>query len=155
MNAHRFHWLLTVLTLACFLLIASSTPAEAQKKQKPKSTTTTTTTSTTPKETKEQPKDEAKGDQEEKSEKAEEAALATTPAGSTVALPNKFLDVIKQYIGKKTNLGTLKKFAGDYMVFEDDLTTILVPLNNIQSLRLVKDDETSPANLEIKLISRD
>ena len=63
--------------------------------------------------------------------------------------------MIKQYVGKKTNLGTLKKFAGDYMIFEDDLTTILVPLSNIQSARLVKDDETSPANLEIKLISRD
>ena len=148
MNAHRFHWLITVLTLTCFLLVAWSVPADAQKKQKSK--TTTTTTKETPKE---QPKEEPKEASEEKAEKVEEAApVATTSAG---VLPNKFLDVIKQYVGKKTNLGTLKKFAGDYMVFEDDLTTILVPLNNIQSVRLVKDDETSPANLEIKLISRD
>jgi hypothetical protein len=148
MNAHRFHWLIAVLTLACFLLVAWSVPADAQKKQKPKSTTTTTATTT-----KDAPKEEAKEDQGEKLEKVEETAPAATP--SATALPNKFLDVIKQYVGKKTNLGTLKKFAGDYMVFEDDLTTILVPLNNIQSARLVKDDETSPANLEIKLISRD
>ncbi len=149
MNAHRFHWLTAMLTLVCFLLVAWSVPADAQKKQKPK-----TTTKEQPKETaKEQPKEEAKEEQEEKSEKVDEAALA--PAPSSTPLPNKFLDVIKQYVGKKTNLGTLRRFAGDYMIFEDDLTTILVPLNNIQSVRLVKDDETSPANLEIKLISRD
>jgi hypothetical protein len=147
MNAHRFHWLIGMLTLVCFLLVASSVPADAQKKQKPK-TTTTTTTKETPKE---QPKEEAKVEEE----KAEEVASAPAMTASGTTLPNKFLDVIKQYIGKKTNLGTLKKFAGDYMVFEDDLTTILVPLNNIQSAKLVKDDETSPAQLEIKLISRD
>ena len=148
MNAHRFHWLISILTLACFLLVAWSAPADAQKKQKPKTTATTTTT------TKETPKEEAK---EEPAEKIREAGrgcwLHRRRLGST--LPNKFLDVIKQYVGKKTNLGTLKKFAGDYIVFEDDLTTILVPVSNIQSARLVKDDETSPRPLEIKLISRD
>lgn len=148
MNAHRFRWLIAMLTLACFLLAAVSVPADAQKKSKAK--TTTTTTKEAPKE---KPKEEAKEEQEEKAEKVEEVSSA--PAASSSTLPNKFLDVLKQYVGKKTNLGTLKKFAGDYLVFEDDLTTILVPLNNIQSARLVKDDESSPANLEIKLISRD
>lgn len=150
MNAHRFHWLVALLTLACFLLVAWSVPADAQKKQKSK--TSTTTTKETPKE---QPKEEPKEEREEKSEKAEDVTAAAAPAPSTTTLPNKFLDVLKQYVGKKTNLGTLKKFAGDYMIFEDDLTTILVPVNNIQSAKLVKDDESSPANLEIKLISRD
>jgi len=148
MNAHRFYWLLTILTLACFLFVAWSVPAEAQKKQKPKSTSSTTTTS----ETKDQPKDEPKKEPEEKSEDVTPAPAVAPPA---TALPNKFIDVIKQYVGKKTNLGTLKKFAGDYIVFEDDLTTILVPVNNIQSAKLVRDDENSPANLEIKLISKD
>lgn len=148
MNAHRFHWLMAMLTLVCFLLVAWSVPADAQKKQKSKTTTTTTTTKEAPKE---QPKEEAKVEEE----KAEEVTSAPAMTASGTTMPNKFLDVIKQYIGKKTNLGTLKKFAGDYMVFEDDLTTILVPLNNIQSVKLVKDDETSPAQLEIKLISRD
>ncbi len=147
MNAHRFHWLISMLTLVCFLLVVGTVPADAQKKQKSKSTTKEAVKETP----KEQPKEEAKEEQEEKTE--EVAAVA--PAPSTTALPNKFLDVIKQYIGKKTNLGTLKKIAGDYMVFEDDLTTIIVPLSNIQSAKLVKDDETSPANLEIKLIARD
>ena len=149
MNADRFHWLISILVLACFLLVASAVPAEAQKKQKPKAPPKTQVKETQ----KEEPKEEAK-EEEESAEKAEEVASVPAPA-QTGPLPNKFLDVIKQYVGKKTNLGTLKKFAGDYMVFEDDLTTTLVPLNNIQSVRLVRDDESSPANLEIKLISRD
>lgn len=146
MNAHRFHWLIAVITLACFLLVAWSVPADAQKKQKPK--TTTTTTKETPKE---QPKEEPKEQQEEKVEETLPApALATS-----VSLPNKFVDFLKQQVGQKTNLGTFKKFAGDYLVFEEDLTTTLIPLTSVQSAKLVKDDESSPATLEIKLISKD
>lgn len=149
MTADRFHWLISILVLACFLLVASTVPAEAQKKQKAKPQQKTQVKETQ----KEEPKEEAKVEEEqENAEKVEEVAPAPS---QTAPLPNKFLDVIKQYVGKKTNLGILKKFAGDYMVFEDDLTTTLVPVNNVQSVRLVRDDESSPANLEIKLISRD
>jgi len=148
MNAHRLHSLIAILTLVCFLLVAWSMPADAQKKQKSKTQTKEQTKDTS----KDQPKDEQK---EEQAEKVEEIAPAPAAAPGATALPNKFLDVIKQYVGKNTNLGTLKKFMGDYIVFEDDLTTILVPVNNIQSAKLVKDDEASPAQLEIKLISRD
>lgn len=148
MTADRFHWLISFLVLACFLLVASTVPAEAQKKQKAKPQQKTQVKETQ----KEEPKEEAKVEEEESAEKVEEVAPAPS---QTAPLPNKFLDVIKQYVGKKTNLGILKKFAGDYMVFEDDLTTILVPVSNVQSVRLVRDDESSPANLEIKLISRD
>ncbi len=70
MNAHRFHWLIAMLTLVCFLLVAWSVPADAQKKQKSKTTTTTTTTKEAPKE---QPKEEAKVEEEN----AEEVTSAT------------------------------------------------------------------------------
>ncbi len=149
MNAHRFHWLIAMLTLVCFLLVAWTEPVDAQKKQKTK-TTTKTQVKETPKE---EPKEEAK---EEEEEKTEETTPAPAPAPAVSAsLPGKFVDFLKQQIGQKTNLGTLKKFAGDYLVFEDDLTTVLVPLTSVQSARLVKDDESSPATLEIKLISKD
>ncbi len=141
MNAHRFHVLISIMTLLCFL-VAWSVPADAQKKSKaktpPKEQTQTKETSS------EKPKEE---------QKAEEPAPAPAPAPG--AMPNKFVDVLKQHVGEKTNLGTLKKFAGDYVIFEDELTTILVPLSSIQSAKLVKDEETSPAQLEIKLISKD
>jgi hypothetical protein len=151
MNAHRFQWLIAMFTLLCFLFVASTMPAEAQKKQKAKAQQKEQVKETTPKET---VKEEKKAEDEEDAEKVEEAT-PPPPTPSAMFFPNKLIDVVKQYVGKKTNLGTLKKFAGDYMVFEDDLTTVLVPLSNIQSLRLVKDDESSPAQLEIKLIAKD
>ncbi len=147
MNAHRFHVLISIMTLVCFL-VAWSLPADAQKKSKAK-----TQTKEQP-QTKEASTEQPKEEQKEKVEaKAEEPAAAPAPAPGT--MPNKFVDVLKQHIGEKTNLGTLKKFAGDYVIFEDELTTVLVPLSSIQSAKLVKDDETSPAQLEIKLISKD
>ncbi len=147
MNAHRFNSLIAVFALACFLLVAWSVPAEAQKKQKPK----TQTKEQAKQAPKEQPKEEVK----EAEEKTEEVTPAPGATPGSAALPNKFIDVLKQYIGQKTNLGILKKFAGDYIIFEEELTQTLVPLTSIQSAKLVKDDETTPAQLEIKLISRD
>jgi hypothetical protein len=144
MKTHRLHSLIAIIVLLCFLAAAWSAPAEAQKKTKPKTQTKT------------QVKDTSK-DQPEKTQKEEQAEVAPTPATPPApgTLPNKFLDVLKQYVGKKTNLGILKKFAGDYIVFEDELTTILVPVTSIQSAKLIKEEESSPAELEIKLIARD
>jgi hypothetical protein len=138
MNAHRLHSLIAVVVLLCFLIVAWSVPAEAQKKQKSKTPAK--------EQVKETPKDQPKEEQKE------EAVEAVPAPGS---LPNKFLDVLKQYVGKQTNLGTLKKFAGDYIIFEDELTQILVPMTSIQSAKLVKEEEDSTAQLEVKLISRD
>jgi hypothetical protein len=138
MNAHRLHSLIAVVVLLCFLIVAWSVPAEAQKKQKSKTPAK--------EQVKETPKDQPKEEQKE------EAVEAVSAPGS---LPNKFLDVLKQYVGKQTNLGTLKKFAGDYIIFEDELTQILVPMTSIQSAKLVKEEEDSTAQLEVKLISRD
>jgi hypothetical protein len=142
MNAHRLHSLIAVVVLLCFLMVAWSVPAEAQKKQKSKTPAK--------EQVKETPKDQPK---EEQKEEAQETVSAPAPVPGS--LPNKFLDVLKQYVGKQTNLGTLKKFAGDYIIFEDELTQILVPMTSIQSAKLVKEEEDSTAQLEIKLISRD
>jgi hypothetical protein len=148
MNAHRFQWLVSILTLACFLLMAWSVPAEAQKKAKPK-TQQKEPAKQTPKE---QPKEVQKVDDEEIVE--EEPPVAVASAVSTT-LPAKFNDFLKQQVGQQTNLGMLKKFSGDYLVFEEETTTTLVPLTSVQSAKLVKDEENAPPQLEIKLISRD
>jgi hypothetical protein len=144
MKTHRLHSLIAIIVLLCFLAAAWSAPAEAQKKTKPKTQTKT------------QVKDTSK-DQPEETQKKEKAEVTPTPATPPApgTRPNKVLDVLKQYVGKKTNLGILKKFAGDYIVFEDELTTILVPVTSIQSAKLIKEEESSPAELEIKLIARD
>jgi hypothetical protein len=144
MTAHRLRSLATIVTLLCFLLAAWSLPAEAQKKQKK------TPTKVQQKET---PKEEPK--EEEPKEEQEEPAAETTVAPASVSLPGKFLDVLKKYTGEKTNLGTIRRLAGDYLVLEEEYVTTLVPFSAIQSVRLVKDDESSPAHLEIKLIARD
>ena len=64
-------------------------------------------------------------------------------------------EVLSQYVGKTTNLGTLKKVTGDYFVLEDDGNTVMHPLYALHTIRLVKDEETGETKIEIRLIGRD
>lgn len=64
-------------------------------------------------------------------------------------------DLMLQYVGKATSLGTLKKVAGDYFVLEDDGDTVMHPLSTIHTIRLVKDEETGETRIEIRLIGKD
>lgn len=155
MLVHWYRSLITILTLLCFLMVASVTSADAQKKQTTKKTPAKVQPKTTAKPAVKEQAKEAAAEEEEAVEE-EPAEEVTPPPSSTLgSLPNKFLDVLKQYTGEKTNLGTIKKFAGDYIIFEDDQVTTLVPVTAIQSAQLVKDEDTGEYRLELKLISKD
>ena len=69
--------------------------------------------------------------------------------------PNAIKDVLSQYVGKVTNLGTLKRITGDYFVLEEDGNTVMHPLSTIHTLKLVKDDEGGEMKLEIRLVAKD
>jgi hypothetical protein len=64
-------------------------------------------------------------------------------------------EVLTGYVGEKTNLGTIKKVAGDYIVIEDDNITEMVPLNAIQVVRQIKREGEEPPKVEIKLVAKD
>jgi hypothetical protein len=64
-------------------------------------------------------------------------------------------EVLAQYQGKTTNLGTLSKVAGDYFVLEEDGVTSMHPLAAIHTLNITKDEDAGTTKLEIKLIARE
>jgi hypothetical protein len=66
-----------------------------------------------------------------------------------------FKDVLVQYQGKTTNLGTLKKVASDYLVFEAETDTTTVPIAMVQSVKVIKTEEGETPKVEIKLLSKE
>ena len=66
-----------------------------------------------------------------------------------------FKDVLTQYQGQQTSLGTLKKVSSDYVTFEDEQSTTMVPLATVQSVRLVKDEESGSTRIEVRLLARE
>jgi hypothetical protein len=64
-------------------------------------------------------------------------------------------DVLAQYQGKTTNLGTLSKVAGDHFVVEEEGVTSMHPLAAIHTLNITKDEEAATTKLEIKLVARE
>ncbi|MEK9139199.1 MAG: hypothetical protein AAB393_18930 [Bacteroidota bacterium] len=83
-------------------------------------------------------------------QKKEQAKKEVTTPGQ-----NTLKDVLSPWVGKQTNLGTLKRIAGDYFVLDDDGATVYHSLSAIHTLRLVKDEESGEMKLEIRLISKD
>jgi len=64
-------------------------------------------------------------------------------------------EILSQFEGKSTNMGTLAKVTGDYFSTEDEGVTTIHPLTTIHSLVLTKDEETLSTKLEIKLLAKE
>jgi hypothetical protein len=64
-------------------------------------------------------------------------------------------EVLSHYVGKVTNLGTLKKVTGDYFVLDDDGNAIIHPLSTLHTIKLMKNEETGETKIEIRLVGRD
>jgi hypothetical protein len=71
------------------------------------------------------------------------------PAQSTVR------EVLMQYVGKATNLGTLKKVTADHFVLEEDGSTVVHPLSVLHTIKASKDEETGEVRVEIRVLSKD
>jgi len=69
--------------------------------------------------------------------------------------PSTLKDVLTGYVGEKTNLGTIKKIAGDYIIIEDENVTGMFPLIAIQAVRQIRGEGEEPTKIEIKLVARD
>ena len=64
-------------------------------------------------------------------------------------------EVLAQYVGKKTNLGTLKKVTSDYFILDDDGSTVMHPLSTLHTIKISKDEESGETVVEIKLFAKD
>lgn len=68
---------------------------------------------------------------------------------------NTFKDFLVQHQGHSTTLGTLTKVATDYIVVEEDGVSAFHPLQAIQTVKLLKQEEGGTTKLEIKLLAKD
>ena len=68
---------------------------------------------------------------------------------------NQFKELLVQYQGQMTSLGTLKKVSGDYVTFADEQSTAMYPVAMIQCIRLTKDEESGTTKVEIRVLARE
>jgi hypothetical protein len=87
--------------------------------------------------------------------KKEVAKKETAPPVQPSPSQGTVKEVLSHYVGKVTNLGTLKKVTGDYFVLDDDGNTIIHPLSTLHTIKLVKDEETGETKIEIRLVGKD
>ncbi len=132
----------TILIIAGLIFAGSMlAPSQADAQKKPKS-----------KPAVQQPKTQ-EGDEEQAA--PEHPAPVIQPATS---VSGGVLDIMKKFLGQKTNLGTLKKVNKDYVEFEDENVILTVPVPNVHSVKQVteKDDNDSTVvRLEVRLIAKD
>lgn len=64
-------------------------------------------------------------------------------------------EVMLQYVGKTTNLGTVKKVTGEYFTLEQEGVTSVHPLSVLHSVKTMKDEETGELKIEIILVAKD
>ncbi|MBM2846901.1 MAG: hypothetical protein HW407_2213 [Bacteroidetes bacterium] len=90
------------------------------------------------------------------------AATAVVPAiaqksqkKETTQAQNTIKDILMQYVGKATNLGTLKKVAADHFVLEEEGNTVMHPLSALHTIKLVKNEESGEMKIEIRLVGKD
>jgi len=83
------------------------------------------------------------------------AVVQTGSAQKSQKQPSTMKEVLTGYVGEKTNLGTIKRIAGDYIVIEDGNITGMFPLTAIQAVRHIKGEGEEPTVVEIKLVARD
>ena len=64
-------------------------------------------------------------------------------------------EVLQKLQGQMTNLGTLARVTGDYVVFENEGDTLMYPLSAVQVVKFLKAEEGEARKIEIKFLARD
>lgn len=83
--------------------------------------------------------------------KKKDAAAQQVPgkSGGTIR------EVLQKIQGQMTNLGTLTRITGDYVVFENEGDTLMYPLSALQVVKFLKTEEGEARKIEIKFLARD
>jgi len=80
------------------------------------------------------------------------------PAGEQHAqakAPASIRDILISLQGQQTNLGTLTKVTGDYVVFESEGDTLMYPVTGVQVVKFLKAEEGEGRKIEIRFLSKD
>jgi hypothetical protein len=80
-----------------------------------------------------------------------EQKVTTAPAPTSVVPGLK--EFLEKYVGTRTSLGKLTKVEADYIVVDDDGTSVIYPMGKIESIRIHKaeEEEEDPISIEIKI----
>ncbi|MGA9117753.1 MAG: hypothetical protein WB699_00175 [Bacteroidota bacterium] len=127
-----------IAIVAVFVVGTVALPSGAEAQRKPKSKTT------------------VKKEQTEEQPEAKVERPAVQP--QTGRASDALIDILKKYIGQKTNLGILKKAGREVVEFEDDNTVLTVPVTTIHSLKQVSEkdeNDSTVVHLEIVLFAKD
>ncbi len=137
----RANWVMLLAIAGLFLAVTLVVPPAAEAQKKPKAKTTVQ-------------KEKPQAAEEEATEPEHPAPVLQPAASSSGGV----VDIMKKFIGQKTNLGILKKVNKDYAEFDDDNTVLTVPLLNIHSLKQVTDkdeNDSTIVRLEVRLTAKD
>jgi hypothetical protein len=94
--------------------------------------------------------------QKKKKEAAPQATAVQTVPQTAMKGSGTIREVLAGLQGTATNLGTLTKLAGDYVVFDNDGDTVMYPLAALQSVKLLKpDEEGGERHVEIRFLNKD
>jgi len=69
--------------------------------------------------------------------------------------PATIRDIVASLQGQQTNLGTLTKVTGDFVVFESEGDTLMYPLASLQVVKFLKTEEGEGRKIEIRFLSKD
>jgi hypothetical protein len=64
-------------------------------------------------------------------------------------------EVMLQYVGKATSIGTIKKVTAQYFSVEQEGVTSIYPLAVLHSVKTMKDEDTGELRIEITLVAKD
>jgi 3-oxoacyl-ACP reductase-like protein len=101
----------------------------------------------------------------QQAQKAEEPTAVETPAVAPTPAPpptasssGGVMDVLKKFVGQKTNLGILRKITRDYIETESENAVLTIPVSSIHSLKQITEqdeNDQSVTKLEIRLFNKD
>ena len=69
--------------------------------------------------------------------------------------PTTFRETLTAYEGFDSNLGKIKRIASDFLLVQDENTQRVIPLMSIQEVRVVKENASEPAKVDIRLLAKD
>jgi len=91
-------------------------------------------------------------------QKRKPSPAPSAPAGeqhTQSRAPATIRDIVASLQGQQTNLGTLTRVTGDYVVFESEGDTLMYPLNALQVVKFLKTEEGESRRVEIRFMSKD
>ncbi len=81
--------------------------------------------------------------------------VGTGSAQKASKQPTTVREVLAGLDGSDSNLGKIKRVTSEFVMIQDENTQRFIPFDSIQEIRLLKENASEPAKIEIRLIAKD